>query len=159
MRRAQKISPHYFLGLLYLPISLYTTYFTGSIRLITVQQFFRLTILYYLAFLLLDAAAAISGAAEDAAAIAAAVVAAARYRHRPSGPNRLSSPPPVIMPHPPLFAAPVLGRRTCPRTPPSSSRTAPIFSPPVLAPACPRFPTALVSARPRPAQQCVSCYY
>ena len=76
------------------------------------------------AFLLLDAAAAISGAAEDAAAITAAAVAAARSRHRPSGPRLPSSPSPVIVPHPSLFAAPVLVHRTRPRTPhPSSRRT------------------------------------
>ena len=101
--------------------------------------------LHYLACLLLDAAAAISGAAKDAAVIAVAVVAAARYRHRLSGPQ-----PPVLSParH---HAASALVRRTRPRTPHPSSPTAPISAPPVLAPACPHFPTALVSARPCPA--------
>ena len=74
-------------------------------------------------------------------------------------PYRPSSPPPVIVPHPSSDAALVLARRTRPRAPHPSSDAAPISAPPVLVPACPHFPTALVSARPRPARQCVSrCY-
>ena len=145
--RPQKISPRCFFGTLYLPISLYTTYFTGSIRLITVQQFFRLTVLCIWPFFF--------------------SMRPPQSQEQPKTLLRLPPPwlpPPVIAtgrpvptacplprpsscrirpcsPHPSSDAAPVLGRRTRPRAPnpspprPSLPPPVPISQPPSSAPA------------------------